>query len=330
LDSSTTATARVRASRVGDVAVNMANDARKYLKPELLARIGDLEMRARLVVEGFVSGMHRSPYHGVSVEFAQHKEYVAGDDLRHLDWRVFGRSDRFYIKQYEEETNLRLHIVLDSSLSMRYPEHLDRDDRLTKFEYAATLAASLAFLLTHQQDAAGLIIFDDEIRAEAPPLSSQGHLRLLVERLERARLERANDPRATLPHIAGRLHRRSMVALISDLLFDVDVLIPTLERIRHAGHEVVVFHTLDHDERTFPFANNTLFEGLEAPDQQILVDPQALRSAYLEALSAHETAIRRACSNSRIEFVSLSTADPLDVALRAYLAARMRQVKAGA
>lgn len=308
----------------------MASDSHKYLKPDLLASIGDLEMRARLVVEGFVSGMHRSPYHGVSVEFAQHKEYVAGDDLRHLDWRVYGRSDRFYIKQFEEETNLRLHIALDSSSSMRYPEHLDRSDRLTKFEYAATLAASLSFLLTHQQDAAGLIVFDDRIRAELPPLSSQGHLRSLVEVLERTRLEQPNDAVATFPRIAGRLHRRSMVALISDLLVDTEVLIPTLEQMRHAGHEVVVFHVLDADERTFPFLNHTLFEGIEDINQQILVDPQSLKAAYLEALADHETRIRRACSNSRIEFVSLSTADPLDVALRAYLAARMHQVKAGA
>lgn len=308
----------------------MASERQKYLKPELLATIGDLEMRARFVVEGFVSGMHRSPYHGVSVEFAQHKEYVAGDDLRHLDWRVYGRSDRFYIKQFEEETNLRLHIALDASSSMRYPEHLDRNDRLTKFEYAATLAASLAFLVTHQQDAAGLIVFDDRVRSELPPLSSQGHLHSLVEMLERVRLEQPNDAVATFPRIAGRLQRRSMVALISDLLVDTDVLIPTLERIRHAGHEVVVFHVLDADERTFPFMNNTLFEGIEAPDTQVLVDPQALKAAYLEALEAHESKIRRACSNSRIEFVSLSTADPLDVALRAYLAARMHQVKARA
>lgn len=309
---------------------SMTTEARKYLRPELLAGIGDLEMRARLVVEGFVSGMHRSPYHGVSVEFAQHKEYVAGDDLRHLDWRVYGRSDRFYIKQFEEETNLRLHIALDASSSMRYPEHLDRPDRLTKFEYAATLAASLAFLLTHQQDAVGLIVFDDHVRSELPPLSSQGHLRTLVESLERVRLEHPNDVVATLPRIASRLHRRSVVALISDLLIDPNALIPTLEQIRHAGHEVVVFHVLDHDERTFPFMDNTLFEGIEEVDQQVLVDPQGLKAAYLEALTDHEQRIRRACSNSRIEFVGLSTADPLDVALRAYLAARMHQVKAGA
>ncbi len=308
----------------------MTAENKKYLKPELLARIGDLEMRARLVVEGFVSGMHRSPYHGVSVEFAQHKEYVAGDDLRHLDWRVYGRSDRYYIKQFEEETNLRLHIALDCSTSMRYPEHESGEDRLTKFEYAATLAASLAFLLTHQQDAAGLIVFDDQIRAELPPLSSQGHLRSLIEQLERVRLEQPNNDAVTLPRIANRLHRRSMVALISDLLIDPEVLIPTLEHIRHAGHEVVIFHVLDHDERTFPFMENTRFEGIENPAEELLVDPQALKSAYLEALAQHETRIRRACTNNRIEFVSLSTADSLDVALRAYLAARMHQVKAGA
>jgi len=308
----------------------MADEKRKYLRPDVLAGIGDLELRARLVVEGFVSGMHRSPYQGVSIEFAQHKEYVPGDDLRHLDWRVYGRSDRYYIKQYEEETNLRTHIVLDCSTSMRYPEHDPADGRLTKFEYAATLAASLAHLLTRQQDAAGLITFDDAIRAELPPLSSQGHFRSIIRHLERARLEQPNDAVATLPRIAGRLHRRSMVALVSDLLIDPDVLIPTLERMRHGGHEVLVFHVLDLDERTFPFMDNTMFEGLEAPDQQVLVDPQSLKAAYLDALRDFESRLRRACTNSRIEYLGLSTGDPLDIALRTFLAARMHQVKAGA
>ena len=308
----------------------MPDDKRHYLRPDVLAGIGDLELRARLVVEGFVSGMHRSPYQGVSVEFAQHKEYVAGDDPRHLDWRVLGRSDRYYVKQYEEETNLRTHIVLDCSSSMGYPEQNAADGRLTKFEYAATLAASLAYLLTHQQDAAGLIMFDDAVRAELPPLSSQGHFRSIIGQLQRARLERPNDATSTLPRIAGRLYRRSMVALISDLLIDPDVLIPTLEQVRHSGNEVIVFHVLDLDERTFPFMDNTLFQGIERTSDQVLVDPQALRGAYLDALHEFEQRLRRACSNSRIELISLSTGDPLDIALRRFLASRMHRIKAGA
>lgn len=305
----------------------MTTETKSYLQPEVLSKIGDLEFRARHVVEGFVSGMHRSPYHGFSVEFAQHKEYVPGDDIRHLDWRVFGRTNRFYIKQFEEETNLRTHILLDCSSSMRYPEHDVDTGRMTKFEYAATLAASLGYLLTQQQDAVGLITFDHEVRSDLPPLTSQAHLKSMIAQIDHVRLEKPTESRALFTQLAGKLHRRSLVIVISDLLADPKDVIPGLERIRFANHEVVVMHVLDHDEREFPFQDNTLFEGLEAPELQLLVDPQSLRSGYLEAMNAFITKIRSACTNSRIDYVGLSTKDALDVALRSYLAARMHMIK---
>jgi len=295
--------------------------AATYLRPEVLSRIGGLEFRARQVVEGFVSGMHQSPYRGYSVEFAEHREYVAGDDLRHLDWRVWGRVDRLYIKQYEEETNLRTHLLVDCSASMRYPES-QPGRRMSKFEYAATIAASLAFLLTHQQDAVGLLMFDDAVRTELPALSSQAHLRALVAQLERALLSRPNASDTLATEISPKLRRRSLVVLVSDLLFDADELIRTLDRWRHDRHEVLVLHVLDADERTFPFRGFTRFEGLETPDLHLTVDPQGLRKAYLEALDEFVSRIRIACLNRQIDFVELSTADPLDVALRRYLARR--------
>ncbi|MBX3395066.1 MAG: DUF58 domain-containing protein [Phycisphaerae bacterium] len=301
--------------------------ALKYLRPDVLARIGDLELRARHVVEGFISGMHRSPYQGYSVEFAQYKEYSPGDDLRHLDWRVYGRSDRFFVKQYEEETNLRAHLLLDCSASMRYPEQDLSEGRMTKFEYAATLAASLGYLMVHQQDAAGLVLFDDEVRVNMPALSNQVHLRELIDQIDRARLEHGTNGKRLFADLTGKLARRSLVIVISDLLADAEDIASALERIRFANHEVLVLHVLDYDEREFPFQDNTLFEGIESPDLHTLVDPQTLRRGYLSALDAHISRLRSRCTNSRIEFVELSTMDPLDVALRGFLAARMKRMK---
>jgi uncharacterized protein (DUF58 family) len=298
----------------------------RFLRPEVIARISGLELRARLAVEGFVSGMHQSPYRGYSVEFAEHREYVPGDDIRHIDWRVWGRGDRFYIKQYEEETNLRTHVLLDVSSSMRYPDH-PTGTRLNKFEYAATLAASLAFLLVNQQDAVGLLLFDEAVQAELPPLSSQAHLRALIAQMERARLERPSRSETLQRDLAGQMRRRGLVVLISDLLWDPEALIRAFDRLCYDRHEVIVMHVLDEDERTFPFRDNTRFEGLEAPELQLPVDPQSLRKSYLEALGRFISRVRAACVDRRIDYVGLSTADPLDVGLRRYLAAREHALK---
>ncbi len=308
----------------------MPVSATHYLRPDVLSRISDLEFRARSVMEGFVSGIHRSPYQGQSVEFAQHREYVPGDDIRHLDWRVYGKTNRFYIKQFEEETNLRCQILLDCSSSMRYPEHSAGSDRMTKFEYAATVAACLAYLLVHQQDAVGLTLFDSDLRTNIPPLSSLAHLRSLIGHMERARLEQPTESNAMFRRIAAQLPARGVIVVVSDLLADVEDVLTGLRRFREPDRDVIVMHVLDEDERVFPFQDNTLFEGLEHADLRVFADPQSLRTAYLEAVNGFIARVRSACVNHRIDYVGLSTTDALDVALRSYLAARAHLIKARA
>lgn len=297
---------------------------RKYLDPEVLAKISRLELRARVIVEGFISGLHKSPYHGFSVEFAAHREYVPGDDIRHIDWRLYGRGDRLYIKQYEEETNLRAHILLDCSRSMAYPEH-DHAGWRNKYDYAATLAAAIMYLLMHQQDACGLTLFDHAVRRHVPPTSRTVQLLSMIELIEANQPDDTTDVKALLGELAGQLRQRGLVVLISDLLTDVDALISGLQRLRHSGHDVIVLHVLDHDELVFPFEENTMFDGLEQVDMRVLADPQALRESYLEIVQQFVSRIRSACMDNRVEYCLLSTHDPLDAGLAAFLAARMKR-----
>ncbi len=328
---------------------------KKYLDPEVLTRIGRLELRARMVVEGFISGMHRSPYHGFSVEFASHREYVPGDDTRHIDWRLFARGDRLYIKQYEEETNLRTTVLLDCSGSMLYPEHDPRgwsgrrgkkgtgtiyrngpkgaSHKLdlspfspwrNKYDYSATLAASLIYLLMHQQDACGLVLYDSQMREQVPPTSQSAQLRAMIDLIERRKPEGETDVKLALTSLADRLRQRGLVVLISDLLTDATQVITGLQQLKHRGQDLIVMHVLDEDELTFPFNDNTLFEGIEQPIRS-LVDPQALRARYLEIVQAFVSRIRAACMDHGIDYVLLSTKDPLDAGLAAYLAGRMHR-----
>lgn len=301
----------------------------KYFQPEVLGKISRLELRARHVVEGFVSGMHRSPYKGFSVEFASHRPYTPGDDIRHIDWRVFGKADRFFIKEYEEETNMRVHLVLDCSGSMAYPEH-SGTDRMTKWTYAATVAASLAHLLIHQQDAVGLSLFDNELRRQLPVSTNRLSLRDVAGTIESTSPRDATGVKAVFPRLAGSIPRRGMVVIISDLLMNVDDLIQGLQRFRYARHDVVVLHVLDRDEIEFPFVDRTLFEGMELAGQELMTDPQTLRGAYLDALNGFLRRVRGACLNLRVDYTLLSTADGLDVALSAFLATRMHRQKARA
>jgi uncharacterized protein (DUF58 family) len=301
-------------------------DYRKYLNPEVLAKISRLELRARMVVEGFISGMHRSPYHGYSVEFASHREYVPGDDTRHIDWRLYARGDRLYIKQYEEETNLRTHILLDCSRSMAYPEHHD-GSRMTKFDYACTAAASLVHLLVHQQDACGLVLFDHAIREQVAPATSPAQLQSMIELIEQNRPDHTTNVKMMFSQLAEQVRRRGLIILISDLLTDFDDIVSGLQQLRHARHDVIVLHVMDHDELTFPFESNTLFEGLEAPDVEVLTDPQSLRASYLRIVQGFVGRLRAACVNHRIDYRLISTHDPLDGALTAFLAARMHQTR---
>jgi uncharacterized protein (DUF58 family) len=304
-------------------------DTTSYFHPEVLNKIHRLELRARHVVEGFLSGLHESPYKGFSVEFADHRAYVPGDDLRHIDWRVYAKADRLFIKEYEVETNLRTHILLDASASMRYPEHAG-NGRMNKWTYAATLAASLAYLLVHQQDGAGLLLFDSEVRAQLPVSSNRVNLHRMVELIERHQPERATDTKVLFRYLAGHFPRRSMVVIISDLLTDVDAIVEGLQRFRFGRHDVLVLHVLDHDEIEFPFTDRTLFEGLEEAGLEVLTDPQALRSAYRERVQAFITQVRAACLNQQIDYALISTIDPLDVALVRFLADRMRWTRSRA
>jgi len=301
----------------------------KYFQPEVLSRIARLELRAQHVVEGFVSGMHKSPYKGFSVEFASHRAYVPGDDIRHIDWRVYGKADRYFIKEYEEETNMRVHLMLDGSESMAYPEH-GGTDRMNKWDYGATLAASLAHLLVYQQDGVGLTLFDTEVRKQLPVSTSRASLQGLVATIEQHRPQDRTDVHALLPQLASSLPRRGVVVIISDLLTDVSQLIRGLQRLRYAQHDVIVMHVLDQDELEFPFADRVKFEAMEQDDLEVLTDPQSLRGSYLEALNKFISQVRAACLNQRIDYALLSTGDRLDVALTAFLATRMHRQRSKA
>ncbi|MHC4938255.1 MAG: DUF58 domain-containing protein [Planctomycetota bacterium] len=293
----------------------------KYLDPAVLAEISRLDLRARQVVEGYVSGLHKSPRKGYSVEFAEHREYVPGDDIRHIDWKLWGREDRWYIKQYEEETNLRCHLLLDISESMRFGT-----GPLNKFEYSATAAAGMAFLLLKQRDAVGIRLFDDHLR-ETVPLSSNWHaLHNILTVCEETAPKKKTEFAQTLADFAEHAGRRSMVVIFSDLFTDPAELERGLQILKHKRHEVLLLNVLDETEITFPFEDNTKFLGLEEmPD--LIAEPRALRDGYLEVLQEHLDAVRRICASMRIDFVLLSTGDRLDKALSGFLAARARFVR---
>lgn len=293
-------------------------DYRKYLDPKVLNKISGLALKARLVVEGYLSGLHQSPYRGVSIEFRSHREYVPGDDLRHLDWKVFGRSDRLYIKQYEQETNLFAYILLDISESMSYGS-----GKINKLEYARYLAAALTYLMIQQQDAVGLILFDQDVTKAIPSRSSPAHLNLILKELDEARATRKTDFKALSTDMTERLEKKGLIIVISDLFDNPDSLINGLRMIRHKGQEIIVFNILDEYEATFPFNKMTRFDGLEGYSY-LTVDPRALRAEYINALDAFTTTIRRACLQERIDYVKISTDQMLDVALSVYLAKRQQ------
>ncbi len=307
----------------------MTSTPDKYFQPETLSKISRLELRARHVVEGFLSGMHKSPYKGLSVEFASHRPYVPGDDIRRIDWRVYAKADRYFIKEYEEETNMRVHLLLDSSRSMAYPEALG-SGRMTKWQYAATLAASLAYLLIHQQDAVGLTLFDSNVRLQIPPSTSRACLAELTTAIESNPPDNRTDLKTLFHQLAARIPKRGVVVVLSDLLTDPEDVIAGLQRLRFDRHDVLVLHVLDRDELEFPFTDRTLFEGMEESDVEVLSDPQSLRASYLEGLEAFVTRIRSACVDAKIDYALMSTADDLDVALSAFLATRRHRQRARA
>ncbi|MBU0640917.1 MAG: DUF58 domain-containing protein [Planctomycetes bacterium] len=297
--------------------------AKKYLRPETIARLRGLELRARGAVAGTLAGMHRSAYRGHSVEFAEHRPYVSGDDPRHIDWRLFGRQDRFYIKQYQAETNLRCHLLLDASRSMAYGS-----GPLSKFDYAAVLAASLAYLVIEQQDAIGLLTFDSDVRARLGCRTGRTQLANVLTLLESAHPAGQTLVKMLFDRLAEELPERSLVVVISDLLADVNEVVAGLEHICSVGHELIVLHVLDDHEWNLPFAENVLFEGLE-DDARLLADPQSLRRSYRAAVQRFSGRVRAACLKRQADYVPVNTRDPVDVVLCGYLSRRQGRAGGG-
>lgn len=306
-------------------------DSRKFLDPRVLNRIDRLELKARLVVEGTVAGLHRSPYRGVSVEFAQHRQYVPGDDVRFLDWKIFARSDRYTVKEFEEETNLTAHVFLDASGSMGYSSQEGFDDApaITKFRYGSWVAAALTHLSLRQRDAVSLVVFDEKVRTVVPPSSGVNHYDEVIRLIEKTEPARATSPGKALVASANAIHRRGLVVLISDLLCDADEVMKAIRLLRARGNDVIVLRVLDPAEVRFDFDRMTRFDDLEGPGQ-LLLDPRAIRQAYLREFRAHEERLLHGCTSQNIDLVRLATDTPLDVGLVAYLGARASRAKARA
>jgi len=289
----------------------------KYLDPQTLASLEGLDLQARLIVEGYIAGMHPSPYHGFSVEFAQHREYVPGDDVRHVDWKVWSKTDKYYLKQYEEETNLLLYLLLDTSESMAYASGRN----VSKLQYAQFVAAALAYMVLQQQDSVGLATFDESVRRYLKPAGQPSHLKELLHILDVTPARAKTDMGQVFHELADRLNRRGVVVILSDLFDDVPRVIAGLKHLRHRRHEVIVFHILDPAELDFPFRDTTLFKGLEGLPE-VLTEPHALRRAYQDEIGAYLDEMKKGCRMINIDYVPLRTDQPLDGALSSYLSAR--------
>jgi uncharacterized protein (DUF58 family) len=292
----------------------------RFLDPAIIARLGTMELKARTVVEGFLAGLHRSPYRGFSVEFAEYRQYLPGDDLSTLDWKVYARSDRHYVKKFEEETNVECHLLLDVSASMSYRGTAP----MSKMEYGSVLAGALAFLMNRQRDATGLIAFDDKIAFRVPASARRGHLHSLLIGLERLDPGRQSNVGRPLHQLAEALARRSLVVLISDLLDDPEPIIKGLNHLKFRGNDVIVFQVLDPNELTFPFAGASRFRDLESAEE-VTAEPTSVRAEYLREISGLKLRYDRDLRGAGIDFLQLDTSRPLDFALLAYLATRSKR-----
>ena len=295
----------------------IANGQKKYFDPKVLAGISNLSLRARWVVEGIMSGIHRSRSKGFSVEFEEHREYSPGDEIRRIDWKALGKFDRYFIKEYEDETNLRAYLLLDTSASMDYSS-----DGITKFDYGCTLTASLAYLILRQQDAAGLVTFSNRIENIIPPRAKRDYLTQIVNALENQRPGGETNVGRILEEIAGQIKRRGIVVLVSDLLDEPAQILKGLRLFRFKGNDVIVFHILDQAELELPFEGNILFEDLEAANLNVIADPRAIRQTYRQVVEEFTEQMRKECHDSSIDYQLISTSTPLDRALASYLSWR--------
>ena len=291
---------------------------RKYLDPKVLSRLEGLRLTARGAVEGYVSGVHHSPYRGFSIEFAEHREYAPGDDLRYLDWKVFGRTDKYYLKQFEEETNLVCYLLLDVSRGMNYRS---AGATTSKLDYSRQLAAVMAYLVLHQQDSVGLVTFDEAVGTLVTPSGNPSQLKHILEVLDEPPPGRKTATATIFHELAERFKRRGVVIVISDLLDDVETMMNGLKHFRHRRHAVLLFHVIDPAEIEFSFDETTLFEGLEG-ETATLVDPRALRTAYRRQFEQFVREVKHGCRMHQMDYVPMRTDRPIDVALMAALGGR--------
>ena len=292
------------------------NKQKNYLSPAILAKIDNMSLRAKLVVEGYLVGRHKSPYHGFSVEFAEHRSYGQGDEIRHIDWKLYGKTDRYYIKRFEEETNLRSYILLDTSKSMSF-----KSKSISKLKYGTSLAAGLTHLMTNQKDAVGLILFDKSIKKYIPPRTSNSHKNIIFNSLSKCRAGDDTNIRSILDAMAERIKKRGLVILISDLLDDPENVIKGLNHFRHNKQEVIVFHLMDRQEFDFNFNERTKFKDMET-GELITTDPWHIRSSYQQQINSFKNKFKKECGNQKVDYVPLFTDQKFDVALSEYIRKR--------
>ena len=291
---------------------------KRYLSPAVLAKIDNMSLRAKLVVEGYLVGRHKGPYHGFSVEFAEHRSYGQGDEIRHIDWKLYGKTDRYYIKRFEEETNLRSYILLDTSKSMSF-----KSKSISKLKYGTSLAAGLTHLMTNQKDAVGLILFDKIIKKYIPPRTSNAHKNIIFNSLSKCRAGDDTNIRSILDVMAERIKKRGLVILISDLLDDPVNVIKGLNHFRHNKQEVIVFHLMDRQEFNFNFNERTRFKDMET-GELITTDPWHIRSSYQQQINSFKDKYKKECGNQKVDYIPIFTDQKFDVALSEYIRKRSK------
>ncbi|MCX7909811.1 MAG: DUF58 domain-containing protein [Ignavibacteria bacterium] len=295
------------------------DDYRRYLQPSVVAQLKNIELKARLVVEGFITGLHRSPYHGFSVEFAEHRQYNPGDEIKHIDWKVYARTDKYFVKQFEEETNLRCIIAIDKSGSMRYASK----NNISKFEYSAYLAASLGYLLMKQRDAVGLALYDETLQTYLPPRSKTSYIAEILKIIDQTYPSEKTGTAKALNQLAEKINRRGLVIIFSDFFDDLESVLNALKHFRHKKHEVIAFQVLDPQEINFKFSGSVLFKDIET-NETIQTQPTQLQKYYREKVEDFINSLRKECFERNIDYNVLRTDEPFDKALRQYLTKRAK------
>jgi uncharacterized protein (DUF58 family) len=297
----------------------LSKDVKNFLDPTFVSKLNSLELKARLVVEGFMVGLHRSPYHGFSVEFSEHRPYMQGDNLKDVDWKVFGKTEKFFIKQYEEETNLRSYIFLDTSNSMSF----NSGKNISKLEYALTLSAALSYMMIHQQDAVGLTLYAEKINSFIPPKSSRTYLQEIIKNLAATEASKKTNTAVALNQAAEKINRRGLVIIISDFFDDINSVLKALKHFRYKKNEVIVFQILDPLEKTFAFGKDAIFKDLES-NEEMTTQPYQIQKAYREAMDEFTGRIRAECLNANIDYNLIETSLPYDKALLKFVQKRNR------